>query len=157
MQVKIFTIPLFDNASATEELNAFLRGQKVLTIDKQQVITDGQAFWTFCVTYLPQTNYGNAGQGQPRAAKVDYKEVLDAETFAIFSQLRSIRKQIAEQEAVPAYAVFTDTELAEIAKLESIDPVALQTIPGIGVKRAEKYGIALCDKYRGSATNENTI
>ncbi|MBR6355074.1 MAG: HRDC domain-containing protein [Paludibacteraceae bacterium] len=68
-------------------------------------------------------------------------------TFAVFSQLRSIRKQLAEQEAVPAYAVFTDSELAEIAKLESIEPNAIQTISGIGQKRVEKYGIALCNKY----------
>ena len=147
MQVRIFTIPLFDNSVATEELNAFLRGQKVLTIDKQQVVTDGQAFWTFCVTYLPQNAVGSAGQGQQRVAKTDYKEVLDEKTFAVFSQLRSIRKQIAEQEAVPAYAIFTDSELSEIAKLESIDMIAIQTVPGIGVKRAEKYGSVLSEKY----------
>lgn len=139
---------MFDNAAATDELNAFLRGQKVLTIDKQQVMVDGQAFWTFCLTYLPQTSCGNTAHSQQRAAKVDYKEVLDLETFAVFSQLRSIRKQIAEQEAIPAYAVFTDSELAEIAKLENIEPSLLQTIQGIGQKRVEKYGIPLCEKYK---------
>lgn len=154
MQVRVFTLPLFDNAAATEELNAFLRGQKVLTIDKQQVTVDGQAFWTFCVTYLLQNNAGGVAQGQPRAAKIDYKEVLDTDTFAVFSRLRSIRKQIAEQEAVPAYAVFTDSELAEIAKLENIDIVSLQTIPGIGVKRAEKYGVVLCETYKNDGKIE---
>lgn len=150
MQVKIFTIPLFDNASLTEEINAFLRGQKVLTIDKSCVTIDEQAYWTFCITYLPQTQYGGSDQGRPKQAKVDYKEVLDLETFAVFSQLRSIRKQIAEQEAIPAYAVFTDSELAEIAKLESIDPFRIQTIQGIGQKRVEKYGVVLCEKYQES-------
>lgn len=150
MQVRIFTISLFDNEAAVNELNAFLRAQKILTVDKQLAMQDGQAFWTFCVTYLPQTVGGNMSPAGSKAAKVDYKEVLDEKSFAVFSQLRSIRKQLAEREAVPAYAVFTDSELAEIAKLDTIDPVMIQTIPGIGIKRAEKYGMTLCDSYQKS-------
>ena len=46
--------------------------------------------------------------------------VLDGRTFEVFSKLRVFRKQIAERDAVPAYAVYTDAELAEIAKLERI-------------------------------------
>ena len=37
MQVKLFTIPLFDNETELNEMNGFLRAQKVLTIDKQFV------------------------------------------------------------------------------------------------------------------------
>ena len=147
MQVRIFTISLFDNENAVNELNAFLRAQKILTVDKQLILHEGQAFWTFCVTYLPQVTGGVSSVGN-KTAKIDYKEVLDEKTFAVFSQLRSIRKQLAEQDAVPAYAVFTDSELAEIAKLETIDMVMIQTIHGIGTKRAEKYGKSLCEFYQ---------
>lgn len=149
MQVKIFTIPIFDNENAVNELNAFLRAQKILTVDKQLVTHEEQAFWTFCVSYLPQGTGGNT-YGSTKATKVDYKEVLDEKTFAVFSQLRSIRKQLAEQDAVPAYAVFTDSELAEIAKLETINMVMIQTIQGIGAKRTEKYGKALCESYQNA-------
>ena len=128
MQVRVFTIPLFDNLAQTDEMNAFLRSQKVLTLDRQQVTVGNQAFWTFCVTYLPQGGYSNGGGLQTKGGKVDYKNVLNEETFAVFSQLRSIRKQLAEQDAIPAYAVFTDSELAEIAQLEHIDPLSIQTI-----------------------------
>lgn len=154
MQVRVFTIPLFDNTSQTEELNAFLRGQKVLTLDRQQVTIEKQAYWTFCVTYLPQAAGNNLSTTGNKSGKIDYKEVLDLETFAIFSQLRTIRKQLAEQEAIPAYAVFTDSELAEIAKLEEIEPRQIQTIHGIGVKRAEKYGKALSDLYHQPSNTE---
>ncbi|MBQ9340358.1 MAG: HRDC domain-containing protein [Paludibacteraceae bacterium] len=156
MQVKIFTIPIFDNENAVNELNAFLRAQKILTVDKQLSTQGAQAFWTFCVSYLPQTIGGNTYSGGTKATKVDYKEVLDEKTFAVFSQLRSIRKQLAEQEAVPAYAVFTDSELAEIAKLETIDMVMIQTIPGIGAKRAEKYGKSLCESYMNAKKETET-
>ncbi|MBR1808210.1 MAG: HRDC domain-containing protein [Paludibacteraceae bacterium] len=128
-------------------MNSFLRGQKVLTIDKQQVCLGQQAFWTFCITYLPQnTAYTNSPT--PKQGKVDYKEILDVETFAVFSCLRSIRKQLAEADAVPAYAVFTDSELAEIAKLEELEPDKIKTIQGIGQKKVEKYGVSLCEKYK---------
>jgi hypothetical protein len=43
---------------------------------------------------------------------VDYKEVLNEADFAVFSRLRDLRKVIAEKEAVPAYAIFTNEQLA---------------------------------------------
>ena len=148
MQVKLFTIPLFDNEAELNEMNGFLRAQKVLTIDKQFVSVGENAYWSFCVTYLNLSKQTTATQNAPRTNKIDYKEVLDVATFAVFSNLRTIRKQIAENEAVPAYAIFTDSELAEIAKLETIDTKSLLSIQGIGQKKAEKYGQILCEQYR---------
>ena len=148
MQVKLFTIPLFDNEAEQNEMNGFLRAQKVLTIDKQFVSVGENAYWSFCITYLQLSKQSTMAQNAQRQNKIDYKEVLDVATFAVFSTLRTIRKQIAENEAVPAYAVFTDSELAEIAKLENIDVAHLQSIQGIGQKKAEKYGQVLCEQYR---------
>ena len=148
MQVKLFTIPLFDNETELNEMNGFLRAQKVLTIDKQFVSLGENAYWSFCITYLQLSKQSTMAQNAQRQNKIDYKEVLDVATFAVFSTLRTIRKQIAENEAVPAYAVFTDSELAEIAKLENIDVAHLQSIQGIGQKKAEKYGQVLCEQYR---------
>ena len=148
MQVKLFTIPLFDNETELNEMNGFLRAQKVLTIDKQFVSVGENAYWSFCITYLQLSKQSTMAQNAQRQNKIDYKEVLDVATFAVFSTLRTIRKQIAENEAVPAYAVFTDSELAEIAKLENIDMAHLQSIQGIGQKKAEKYGQILCEQYR---------
>lgn len=52
-----------------------------------------------------------------------------------------IRKQIAKDEAIPAYAVFTDAELAELAKMEGVLSLAkMKTVKGIGEKKIEKYG-----------------
>lgn len=147
MQVKLFTIPLFDNETEMNEMNGFLRAQKVLTIDKQFVSVGENAYWSFCVTYLNLSKQTTATQNAQRSNKIDYKEVLDVATFAVFSNLRTIRKQIAENEAVPAYAIFTDSELAEIAKLETIDTKSLLSIQGIGQKKAEKYGQILCEQY----------
>jgi superfamily II DNA helicase RecQ len=73
---------------------------------------------------------------------VDYKEVLNEADFAVFSRLRDLRKVIAEKEAVPAYAIFTNEQLAAMVtgKVESLTEMG--KIDGIGAARIEKYGAA---------------
>jgi hypothetical protein len=48
-----------------------------------------------------------------KRAKVDYRELLSAGDFVLFAKLRILRKGMAEREAVPAYALFTNEQLAE--------------------------------------------
>ena len=87
--------------------------------------------------------------------KTDYKEILSEAEFNIFSRLRSIRKEISAKDSVPAYAVFTDAELADMSRLEAISIVNVKKIPGIAEKRMEKYGNQLIEKYL-SESNEKT-
>lgn len=85
---------------------------------------------------------------------------MDENTFKRFSFFRSIRKQIAQDQAIPAYAIFTDKELAEVAKIEGLTLQNLQTVKGIGKKKIERYGqvfIDLClqetrDEKKGEST-----
>lgn len=141
MQIRIFAIPVLSGENGTEEMNHFLRANKIVDIRKELVCVDGSACWTFCVTYIQ----GNFQQNtQLRKGKVDYKEILDEEAFARFVNLRKLRKEVADAESVPAYAVFTDAELSEIAKLEVVSKSDLLKIPGIGKNKAEKYGKLFC-------------
>lgn len=143
MQIKIFTVPVMSGEQINEELNLFLRSQKIIEIDRQLINQKDAAFWSFCITYLPVTTASNASANEHRG-KIDYKQVLDEQTFTVFSRLRAIRKQLADRDAVPAYAVFTDAEIAEIAKIEHPTSKALRAIPGIGEKKIEKYGTEIC-------------
>ncbi|MCL2598190.1 MAG: HRDC domain-containing protein [Paludibacter sp.] len=142
MQFKIFNIAIPESEPDTEEMNRFLRGNRIVAVEKQLINAGNVNYWSFCVQYV--SDQPNSIQGD-RKEKIDYKNVLDASTFEIFSKLRVLRKQIAESDAVPAYAVYTDAELAEIARLETITPKTLLTINGIGDKRVEKYGKILCE------------
>jgi superfamily II DNA helicase RecQ len=72
--------------------------------------------------------------------KIDYREVLDVVTFKRFSDMREIRKRVGLDEGVPPYAVFTDAELAELAKMEVVTSEVIKNIKGIGEKKLEKYG-----------------
>ena len=92
------------------------------------------------MTYQPAA--GEAARETP-ASKIDYKQVLDPETFAVFSKLREVRKALAEKESLPAYAVFTNEQLAEIAKARCATAGALEKIDGVGPARVAKYGAAI--------------
>lgn len=147
MQIKIYTIPLFGNEEAVEEMNKFLRGNKVVDIQKSLVQQGETAYWSFCVTYLVGTLSKTQPPQAERKERVDYKEVLGEAEFARFTILRTIRKHLAEADAVPAFAVFTDAELAEIAKLDELTPKRMLGINGLGAKRVEKYGEPMCRMF----------
>lgn len=131
MQIKIFTIPTLGGEMLTDEMNVFLRSKKILQIENQ---LQG-ASWCFCIKYLD-----DIAAAERDKQKVDYMKLLDAETFKRFSALRVIRKRLADEEGIRAYIVFTDAELAEMAKMGAITPAALRTVQGIGEKKVEKYG-----------------
>lgn len=136
MQFKIFTIPIGDSGAAIAEMNSFLRSHKALDVEKHFYHSEQGATWCFCVRYIESSN--TVGE-KPPYTKTDYKNLLDEKTFAVFSRLREIRKKIAAEEAVPAFAIFTDEELSGIAKLETITAETMKTVKGIGDKKMERY------------------
>ncbi|MFM9949580.1 MAG: HRDC domain-containing protein, partial [Saprospiraceae bacterium] len=125
-----------------DELNVFLRSHKIVEIEKQLVQSASGAYWCIYITYLEPT----IAEKAPKE-KIDYMKELAPETFARFSQLRKIRKEIAGKENVSAFVIFTDAELAEMAKMPELSVGRLKDIKGIGKAKAEKYGKLLIDTY----------
>ncbi|HEX6886812.1 MAG TPA: HRDC domain-containing protein, partial [Candidatus Nanopelagicales bacterium] len=58
----------------------------------------------------------------------------------LFEGLRVERKAIAEEQGVPAYVVFHDATLREIAARRPTTTDQLLDVPGIGAAKAERYG-----------------
>jgi ATP-dependent DNA helicase RecQ len=54
--------------------------------------------------------------------------------------LRAERKSIADEQGVPAYVVFHDATLREIATRRPATTEQLLDVPGIGAAKAERYG-----------------
>jgi len=143
MQIKLFTIPVSESGKTLQEMNAFLRGNKILEIQNQLVSNEQGAYWCFCVKYIESPLFSSTTATKE---KVDYKTVLDEPTFVKFSILREVRKKVALDEGIPAFAIFTDEELAGLAKLPEINPKTMGTIKGIGEKKIEKYAKFFVDK-----------
>ncbi len=137
MQIKIFTIPILGSEQMLEEMNVFLRSKKVLQTEQSLVNTPQGAYWSFCVRYLEDTPSYTQNRKKP---KIDYKFVLDEASFSRFSKMREIRRQLSKEEAIPAYAIFTDAELAELAKMETLSLGSIKKVKGIGEKKVAKYG-----------------
>jgi superfamily II DNA helicase RecQ len=142
MAYQIFTIPIHDAAGATAEMNAFLRSHRVLSVARRWVEQGSNSFWCFCVDYLESTGGQGSGTGRPRSAqgKIDYKEVLNPDDFAVFARLRELRKEIAQAEAVPVYTIFNNEQLAQMVQTRATTKAALEKIAGVGDARLEKYG-----------------
>ena len=103
---------------------------------ESHIVNNGQgSFWSYCIKYLD----GTPKNGTIKRKKIDYKEVLDEISFQRFARMREIRKTLAKAEGIPAYAIFTDEELAGLAKIEKLTSEAMKTVKGVGEKKVEKY------------------
>ncbi len=67
---------------------------------------------------------------------------------ALFEILRQLRRELAKQRAVPAYIVFTDATLRDLARKRPLTQDALLRVSGIGMKKLEQYGEELLSEIR---------
>lgn len=76
---------------------------------------------------------------------------LDAQGLARFDALKAWRAEVAREHNLPAYIVFHDATLAEMAQAhpESLD--ALGQISGVGEKKLQAYGREILRVLSGSA------
>ena len=144
MNYRIFNIPIPNSENELERMNKFLGSIRIISIQKELVATGGSSYWSFVIEYYYENN-NLAG----RKNKIDYREVLSEEDFAVYSTLRELRKQIAEREGVPVYAVFTNEQLSEMVKKRVISKNMLSQIPGIGEKKVGSYGEIFIQKLKG--------
>ncbi len=91
------------------------------------------------ITYVQAWSRPQFAQSGKRG-KIDYREVLSEPDFALFAKLRAVRKTLADKDGVPAYALFTNEQLAEMVQRRVRTAGALREIEGVGEARVEKYG-----------------
>jgi len=131
MPFEFIQIPANGQGSAKEELNKLLRGGRIASVRKEFVPNGEDSFWAFCIEFL-EGSLGVVDKSRSSSGpKIDYKEVLNEADFAVFAKLRDLRKAISEKEAIPAYSIFTNEQLAAMVtgKVDSL--TAMGTIPGM--------------------------
>jgi ATP-dependent DNA helicase RecQ len=85
-----------------------------------------------------------------RAAVADLTE----EAAALFERLRAWRAATAKEQGVPAYVIFHDATLRQIAAEAPTTPAALAGISGVGENKLAKYGQAILDELAGRAGDD---
>lgn len=139
MHYHFFTIPALAPAEDAERLNAFLAANSVLSVARQFVADGGNSFWSLCICVATE----KAPEVKTRSKRgVDYRDVLSPEHFAIYARLRTLRNKLAEEQGTPAYAIFTNEQLAAMTQLSEFTLNVFSKIEGIGEKRLNLYGEA---------------
>jgi ATP-dependent DNA helicase RecQ len=67
---------------------------------------------------------------------------------ALLDALKVLRSKLAKAQNVPAYVVFSDRTLVELATHRPASPAAMREIHGIGDAKLERYGTAFLDVVR---------
>ena len=78
-------------------------------------------------------------------ARTDPTDGMSGNQRARWERLRSWRAETARSDGVPAYVIFHDATLAELARTAPTTLAELRGIPGIGVRKLERFGEALID------------
>jgi ATP-dependent DNA helicase RecQ len=104
----------------TEASGAVLRGEREVRLRREPERTG-------------RTSRGSRG-GRPAAAAD-----LDADAAALFEALRAWRAAAAKEQGVPAYVVFHDATLREIATRRPSSRTELGTISGVGAAKLDRY------------------
>jgi ATP-dependent DNA helicase RecQ len=87
---------------------------------------------------------GSSSSRNPRAkgaATID----LTAEATTVFERLRAWRAASAKEQGVPAYVIFHDATLRQIATEAPTTLAALGTVSGVGENKLTKYGQQILD------------
>ncbi|MDX1506230.1 MAG: RecQ family ATP-dependent DNA helicase, partial [Spongiibacter sp.] len=113
---RLLTVDLDGHGSVllTEEARPVLRGEQQVTLRK-----------------LPKASRSSTRRSSPPGA-ISHSRLWEA--------LRAHRKQLAEEQGVPAYVIFHDATLGEMAELQPQTLDQLGRISGIGARKLEAYG-----------------
>ena len=68
------------------------------------------------------------------------KSLVSEENAPLLSSLKAQRRALAEQQKVPAYIVFTDKTLIEMAEIRPVTLDEMASVSGVGSKKLERYG-----------------
>ena len=79
------------------------------------------------------------------------KQMVSEEDAPLLSALKAKRRGLAEAARVPAYIIFTDRTLIEMAETRPADLDGMARIGGVGAKKLDTYGRAFLDVINGAS------
>ena len=76
----------------------------------------------------------------------------------LFERLRTLRRQLADERGVPAYIIFSDVSLREMARNYPTNSTEFRRIPGVGEQKLKDFGEAFLSGIRShSAENQRPV
>lgn len=91
---------------------------------------------------------------QPRGKSPEIDAASEPQAAAAFERLRQWRLERSRADQVPAFVVFSDATLRELARRRPTTDEALLAVPGIGPAKLAAHGEALKPLLAGSVRSE---
>jgi ATP-dependent DNA helicase RecQ len=113
----------YGTLALTDQSRAVLKGERTLLLRREAV---------------RPTERAGRSPAAPRAKSLPPDLPLVAQP--VFEALRSWRAEIARSHGVPAYVIFQNATLGEIARARPASLEALSHVNGVGIKKLESYG-----------------
>ncbi len=138
MKARVFTVRLDPTSGVFDdsELAAFFQAHDAQTITEHPFVFAGVPTIAVVVRYA---GAHSPSTGKRPAAPSPELTLSDADRV-LYESLRSWRNQRAKKDGRPAYVLFTNQQLAEVARKRPTTIAALTAIDGIGDARIKGYG-----------------
>jgi ATP-dependent DNA helicase RecQ len=103
------------------------------------------------IKHAPRTGPANAGRkprGRAGAKAGPTDAPLSHEEGERLEALKRLRSRLAKDEEVPAYVIFPDRAVREIARVQPQSLAQLAQVHGVGPARLEKFGREVLEALR---------
>ena len=118
----------FNTLGLTDSARAVLKGEVPIVLREHRETPKGSG----------RTRRASSGGSSGRSTAAPIK--LDADGDTRFNALRAWRSEVAREHNLPAYIVFNDATLAQMAQQAPSTLDELSGISGVGAKKLEAYG-----------------
>jgi ATP-dependent DNA helicase RecQ len=112
----------------------------ILTNKAKGILFDGE---TLSMAFKKSTV-----ESAPKAAHMQSDGGRIDESPELFSRLRKLRSQLAEEESVPAYIIFSDASLHDMCQKLPKTREEFLYVSGVGKKKSERYGDSFTEAIR---------
>lgn len=142
MLVKVISL-MFDSVHGNFDdtpLRDFLKDKEIISISDHFFVKNDIPYLTVVTKYYPYRQEVEPALAQQGKRDESWRETLSEMDMGIFNRLREWRSTRSRQDGVPPYILFTNKQLAQIAKNRPNTISDLESIEGVGRGKTDKYG-----------------
>ena len=139
MKLKVFTLRLDPDTGEFDEgeLRTFVEAHEVLAVQEHMLAVEGRPAWAILVSFRDRAKPGVA---RPPSMERDAALEVPEADRGLFEVLRRWRNERAKRDGRPTYIVFTNRQLADIARVQPKTLAALHEVNGVGESKLREYG-----------------
>jgi len=161
MDVKLITLHYSPALRAFDDapLQEFLRGRDAMLVADHRFEVGGVPILALLFEWEADDPPRNGSAADPPAAAArpeprhrrDWVEELDARERVLYESLRAWRAERARADGIPPYRVFSNRELAGIARARPRTGEALAALPGVGPAKLESFAREILERIQAES------